>query len=283
MKPAKRSLCARVTALLLCLAIIGASSEIEAYAAGGVITGKDGWYYTTFDSATADYKGSNLYTAGQLQIILANFLNMRDTLEADGIEFVVFLAPNKEHVYDEYMPDSSGKLAPYTRIRQIYDLLVSNGIKVIYPEEELREAKERYPYESYYKTDSHWNGVGTYLCSKLLMEELGYEMPELEDLTVIPYGVDDKDCAQLLGRSLPDVGYTVTGYEGSPKSDKRIFICGDSFGMELYDCLAPVTDDCFIIHRDLYTSDMPYKRESNVVVYEILERFMDVIPLFSCV
>ncbi len=278
MRTGGRSLMTRLAALLLCAAVLSCSVAKETFAASGVITGKNGWYFTDFDSAPEDYRGTDLYTADQLQRILQSFIYIRDVLTDQGIEFVVFLAPNKERIYSEYMPDSYGAIAPYSRIEQVYDIL-KDEIDVIYPEEMLMEAKEKYPYETYYKTDSHWNGIGTYLCSKLLMEELGYEMPELEDLTVSAYPTDDMDCSQLLGRSLPDVGYTVNGYEGAEPSQERVFICGDSFGQLIADCIRPVTNDSFIVHRDIYEPEMLQINGVTVMVYEVLERFMDAIPI----
>ncbi len=280
MKSLRRSLTTRIAALLLCAAVLSGAAAGETFAASNVITGKDGWYFTTFDSSTADYRGTNLYTPAELQILLQNFINMRDTLAAKGIQFVVLLAPNKEHIYSEYMPDSSGEIAPYTRIEQVYDLLRGAGIRVVYPEEMFLEAKERYPYDLYYKTDSHWNNIGSYLCAKLLMEELGYEMPELEDISIAPYETDDMDCAELLGKSLPDTGYELSGYGTDEIIPERLFFCGDSFGMGLSNCLSPIVDDSFIIHRDIYEPYMLDIERPTVVIYEILERFMDSMPEF---
>ncbi len=270
--------------LLATLTFTAAAGTMTAYAdgTGTAITGKDGWYFITHDSTLEDYRGSNLYTTAQLQVILQNFINMRDTLEENGIKFVVFLAPNKESIYSEYMPDSYGPRAPYTRIEQVYDL-IKDEVTVIYPEEMLREAKVKYPMETYYKTDPHWNAIGTYLCSKLLMEELGVKMPELEDLTITAEETDDLTCAQLLGRKIPDTEYTVTGYENLPKLNERILICGDSFGMSISDCISPIVSDCFIIHRDYYEPELPYMREDTVLIYEVVERFMDGIPFYSVV
>ena len=53
------------------------------------------------------YMGTNLLTEDDLKAIADNCVSQRDFLAEQGKEFVIFIAPNKERIYSEYMPDKS--------------------------------------------------------------------------------------------------------------------------------------------------------------------------------
>lgn len=79
-------------------------SSVEA-----VIIGKENWLF--YDSrkksdgdTLADLYGDNLFTQEELQTICDNLSKAKDSLNAEGIQFVLFIAPNKERVYQSYLP-----------------------------------------------------------------------------------------------------------------------------------------------------------------------------------
>ena len=82
--------------------------------------GMEGWLFYS-DSADGNpiacYQGTNLLPEEELEAIAANCLRQRDRLAARGCEFVILIAPNKNRVYAEYMPDVFGlrrkPTAPY--------------------------------------------------------------------------------------------------------------------------------------------------------------------------
>lgn len=64
---------------------------------------------------------------------------------AQGKEFVIFIAPNKERIYYEYMPAQYGLPADNYGALQIYNYLKSNtDLKVVYPYAEIMDAKQKY-------------------------------------------------------------------------------------------------------------------------------------------
>ena len=79
-----------------------------------VIVGKNGWlFYNDLQDGNpiACYKGEDRLTDEQLANIAATLVTSRDNLLKEGIEFVIFIAPNKERIYQEDMPSYYGKPA----------------------------------------------------------------------------------------------------------------------------------------------------------------------------
>lgn len=75
---------------------------------------KNGWlFYNGIQDGNpiACYKGEDRLIDEQLANIAATLVTSRDNLLKEGIEFVIFIAPNKERIYQEDMPS-------YTESRQ---------------------------------------------------------------------------------------------------------------------------------------------------------------------
>ena len=82
-----------------------------------VAFGKDGWFFhnnVNDGDPIATYRGEDTLTTDELRQIVSNLRRTRDNLKAQGIEFALFIAPNKERVYSEYMPDRYGAPAENT-------------------------------------------------------------------------------------------------------------------------------------------------------------------------
>lgn len=66
-----------------------------------VILGKDGWLF--FADTLADYQRYNLYTDEELDNIKNNVLNTKAYFDERGIEFIIFIGPNKSSIYEDYI------------------------------------------------------------------------------------------------------------------------------------------------------------------------------------
>ena len=82
-----------------------------------VVIGDDNWLFYCEETNIEDYKGTNLYTEEELAAMAQNLLNVRQQLADKNCEFVIFLAPNKETIYSEYLPSyiqdmKKGELTP---------------------------------------------------------------------------------------------------------------------------------------------------------------------------
>ena len=157
-----------------------------------VIVGKDGWLFyqggqVNDEDPVADYEGTNLFTDEELQTIASNMTKIEKELKAQGTDFVIYFAPNKERVYSEYMPDSYGESAGNSRMNQVIEYLRKNtDITVISALDDLMEFKQSHPnVQLYYKYDTHWNNIGAYVGTKSLCEALGEKWTPYEDCTVL--------------------------------------------------------------------------------------------------
>ncbi len=262
---------------------------------GLVIEGKDGWLFYTGDNTIGNYHGTDLYSLSELESIEQKLGVFRDALEERGCEFVILIAPNREQVYYRNMPAYYGEPASFTRAQQVTDYLRSKGFRVVYPVEELKEAVEEYPeYDFYYRTDSHWNELGAYVGAKALMAELGIEMSPVEDLVIEPIPHESQDISNILMERLMDIGYNVYGYTdheiesfddlsafvhhttNSEQDERKVLLVGDSFALSLYPYIGQEFNDVTACNdKTLDIPDLLYAVEPDIYVYEVVERFLD--------
>ena len=269
-----------------------------------VIVGKDGWLFykgqqANYEDPEGDYAGTNLFTDEELELIRANMLRARDQLAERGTQFIIFIAPNKERVYAEYMPDAYGEPAPENRMRQVVDYLRSTtDLTVICPYDELMAYKAAHPEEQiYYKYDTHWNNLGAYIGTKVLDEYLGYMMPEPENAGMEIAGGGYYDLATLLGlREIlrDDRVYVLKNYTqrelteerddnatefryhniGNEATAKKVFIVGDSFSTMMGKYVACNYNDLYVNSYLRYDKWILQYEDPDILIYETVERYL---------
>ena len=270
--------------------------------------GKKGWLFYS-DSADGNpiacYQGTNLLPEEELEAIAANCLRQRDRLAARGCEFVILIAPNKNRVYAEYMPDVFGPPAETYRALQIVNYLRENtDLRVVYPYEDLMAAKPSVAENLYYKTDTHWNLLGGYVGTRALLRELGIEMPSLTDpsLRITQNGFKKGDLAKNLGLTAQlmsqDPEYAVEGYdphgaELTEETDtsyrykaenadpRRLFVVRDSFVLSMMPHLSTQFNESYYKHFMYYMYDDFEAFQPDILVYETVERFAANLKDFS--
>ncbi len=264
--------------------------------ADDVIMGKDGWLFYTGDNIPEDYAGTDLFTDEQLNDIRSRLRRIKGYCDESGIDFVIFIVPNKERVYSEYMPDEYGQPASYTRVEQLVDCF-GDEFCVVTPLNSLYAAKQSMPgYNYYYKTDTHWNELGSYIGAKDLLSAAGYSLPDLSVLNVDSLEVPGKDLARMLDTEFItlDIQYTPTGYgpyttaeedqddtltdihyytEGAPS--RNMTIMGDSYALAMAPYLGQEFENVFIHRAAGFSKSQLEKEQPDVLVCEMLERLFD--------
>lgn len=264
-----------------------------------VAIGKNGWlFYTVKEDGDpiACYRGTNLLSDEQLQLIASNLTTVRDDLATQGTEFVLFIAPNKERIYWENMPGYYGEPAEEYAVKQIVDYLQEHtDLRVVYPIEELLAAKEALGDKKiYHKTDTHWNKLGGYIGACALLKELGITMPSYDSGEVVIHELDDVpgDLAKMLNigwEIYPGKAYMVDGYEthglvadqmdpdffyhATGADPRKLMILRDSFCYAMADVLASQFDESVMIHRANYSHEMIAEQHPDVYVSEVVERY----------
>lgn len=284
----------------------------DTYKNDRAIVGKNNWFFYA-DVNDGDpiscYQGTNLLSEEELQVIADNCINQRDFLAEQGKEFVIFIAPNKERIYYEYMPGQYGLPADNYKALQIVEYLRDHtDLRVVYPYEELMEAKMQLTQNIYYKIDTHWNYIGGYIGATVLLDELGIEIPTIpsEQITISILNTGETiygDLIKMLG--LPrlfifdDNEYAVSGYDAhniqvlewdfitvflyqAQNADPRkLYVIRDSFSTAIAEHVASQFNDSCWRHFETYTYDDLESYNPDIVVYEVVERQVGRLGFFS--
>lgn len=265
------------------------------------------WYDFKDDGdPIGSYQGTNLFTEADLLAIKNNCIEQRDFLASQGKEFVIFIVPNKERIYCEYLPDRYGKPADRYRTMQVVEYLRENtDLRLVYPYEELMETKRVLEENIYCKTDSHWNEIGGYVGAKALLEELGIEMPEITEKQMKISGKKNRqgDLAKVLGLSKIlqpfDVEYEVEGYDthdvrtiqwdlkdklcyrADGADPRKIYVFRDSFATAIADCVGSQFQESCLKYKLAYTYEDFREEDPDIFVVETVERYIEELSRFS--
>lgn len=264
-----------------------------------VIIGKDDWLFYGKDDVVPPtcWWGETVYTDAQLQKIADNLTEINDYLADMGIEFVVFLAPYKERIYPEMLPEYYGSPSGQHMAEQAVEYVRSHtDIRVVYPWEELLDAKEHIRDATlYYKTDTHWNRVGAYVGSAALCSELGIEMPWIagSEIVIERTGNWAGDLTSMihLGKYLRenDNDYSVSGYDDHDVENRtddvktatvyhctngdarKIYVAGDSYFTLMGEFVGSQFNDTYIVHRANYTNASLQEEAPDIFVLEVID------------
>lgn len=168
-------------------ALVSLNSFIDYYvfkeaSDSSVLIGRDGWLF--FSDTVEDYQRDNLYTDDELSDLAAEAEEVKAYCDSQGITFILFMPPNKNSIYGEYMPAHIKAGEGPSRADQYAEYLDEHtDVDVIWARDELLRSAVGSDRLLYMKHDSHWNGLGSYIGSCLLMSRLGINMPEPDDLT----------------------------------------------------------------------------------------------------
>lgn len=272
-----------------------------------VLIGENGWLFYT-DPADGNPVEQSLgywnYSDEQLKAIADNLVRCQETCERQGMEFVVLIAPNKETIYLDEIPDYYKQKNPETSAMQLVSYLRQNtDVRVVYPREELEKFRDANPdVLLYQQLDTHWNNAGAYIAASCLAEELGLTMPQLEDITYQPTYSDSGDLTKMLNIKVEggNTDYKLKDYskrqtesvkkdtktkeflyhtEGADK--RRVFIWKDSYGDKLAPYLASQFEESYSIRSTYATPQQIIDFGADVLVLETVERYLDALGEFT--
>ncbi|MFR3697769.1 MAG: alginate O-acetyltransferase AlgX-related protein [Coprococcus sp.] len=274
-----------------------------------VIIGKYNWlFYDNKDDGDpiGCYQGNNLYTEAELQEIAENCVKQRNFLAERNIEFIIFIAPNKERIYSEDMPDRFGTPADNYRVLQIVNYLKENtDLRVVYPYEELMSVKEYLDDNIYYKTDTHWNQIGGYVGAAALLKELGINMPSIEDDRIHITKINNRagNFASMLHLlkelTFADFDYQVDGYEthnvqnleedfntvfryvADNADPRKLYVRRDSFSTAMAPYIGSQFNESYFRYSNTYSYEDFAEQHPDVYVYETVERLAYTLKDFS--
>ena len=262
------------------------------------LIGKDNWLFYTAYNSLDYYAGSNIPSQLQLRAFVDRAEKVNDYFKSQGKEFVIFIAPNKEQIYSEYMPE---RILVETEMKRM-DVIVKyfkehSSVKVIYPKDELIAAKESR--DTYLMQDTHWNDFGAYLGAKSIFDALQIASGAVEITDTLYSGGDLALLAAMnyLTYTAYDVNYrpdVTLSYlwatadcheytiESTNKNGRNLFVLGDSFGLGdnaragMRGIIAKEFERSVINHRDTFGKSRNYLEEfaaADTVIFQAAEKF----------
>ncbi len=252
-----------------------------------VVVGKNGWLY--FSDSLDDYRGLSLEDQ-KLEAIARNLSLMQEYAESKGAGFVFSIAPNKNSIYPEYMPDFVPRAQDMSSSRKLLPYFEKYGVNYA----DLFTAFSSNNEIFYFRTDSHWHNKGAALAADVILTGLGRESTFFSsdfskgeehkgDLYEMLYPAGN--CTEADYRYVPGFSYTtVKDPNGgnainieslSENGAGRLLCWRDSFGVALYPYLAESFHYACFSRSVTYDLIRIESEETDAVLIEIVERNLD--------
>lgn len=265
-----------------------------------VIIGKDGWFFYKGDNRKQtidDYTGRLRFSDEELEKIRARLEGYGKNLEDKKIKLFIVIAPNKESIYSEYMPEYYIR-AKGSRLKQItqYLSIKSPEINIIDLTNILLKKKisgeTKYPL--YYKTDTHWNDAGAYIVSSNILQHLNLKIKNIKFFTPVE-SIHSGDIAITMLNCADQITEKTIFYEPlKNRSAKKIkinsntfitvienknlpkaIIFGDSFSSSLQPYLSEHFSKTIWIWGHKIDMNLIEEEKPDFVIIELVERYLD--------
>ena len=263
--------------------------------------GKEGWLFLANDTNMSDLQliGRKTHAPGVLDAWRAELTERVYKIERLlSSEYLFMVAPNKESVHPEYLPDD---LRPASH-RPIHSLIekISDLTHVYYPIEDLR--KWSILFDVYPKLDTHWTEFGGFCIARALAHKLnGVAVPSLDQCNVsvqrrsgdlgskfTPVRMGDWTYAEprstvsktIFDNRLVNNGRMIISEKPGP-IESRGLVFGDSFFYAVLPFLQEAVDRLVFVHAYSVDYKLVSHERPSFVISESVERFLIESPTFA--
>ena len=263
-----------------------------------VLIGKDDWLYYTGENNIQDHECTMPFTKAELAAIRERLLAWNNELQQRGIRFYVVIAPNKESIYPQYLPDQVQAGVRACRIDQVLVELQNTPLNVLDLRSPLQSAAQTA--QVYHRTDTHWNSTGALVASQAILERIREDVPGLSAPEAETYSSEVREHSGDLAGFLPrdarfvereaflvplqpsaavfEQGSDGTALSSIPGSElpNAVIFC-DSFA----DALKPYLSEHF--SRAVYSRsfdldfDLIEREQPDMVIFEVAQRYLTVL------
>ncbi len=270
-----------------------------------VILGKEGWLFYKSENADDgpginDYEGKTPFSERDLARIDERVKSLNDWMAGQNMLLILLIAPNKQTIYGEYLPDYIRQQKGSSRYDQVKETLKNNPVKFIDTVSLLQQAKK--DNVLYRKTDSHWNNYGGFLVYQNIIQlvQTGYQV-KVEtikdfDVTVVQK-TDSGDLARMIGLqnyfqeknivfvpkvpvniirdnyAYPTLYYNIKNVIPETSLPK-LLVFHDSFFTAIEPFLSRHFSSSIYIWADLDTKIIE-KEKPDIVIWEVAERYIN--------
>ena len=203
-----------------------------------VILGKSDWLY--YRPSLEDSSGNTLFTPEELLSMKKSIERQSQWMAERGIYYLIVIAPNKETIYPEYLPDKINLSNHQTQLDQLLTAVgTSQNVHFLDLRECLLKSKKSGDYNLYFRTDTHWNSYGAYIGYNEIVQKLADHFPSLTppstsgsniSLNPIPVSGDLANMLALHGILNENAPITVTnGVSTDANKIHKVVVFRDSF------------------------------------------------------
>lgn len=273
-----------------------------------VIEGKRGHLFLDGDTNRGldQHYGRLKQGPDQIAAIEHLLVSRRTWMQSHGIEFVTLVAPDKNCVYFDRLPDAFPPSLERPGLQYV-NLAEKVGIPVIYPLEAMQAARQAGS-EVYDATDTHWNSAGAFvgyqaLMTVLIKRGLNVRLVSAQDLVCQhPSRQGDLGNKMMPPRSAVTTRCTVADAKARLLFDNDIdnlaaianrgriliyecaaaevtaIMFGDSFHIAMLPYLAESFRRLIFVHRSDLDYELVVQEKPDVVIVESVERFLISLP-----
>lgn len=220
-------------------------------------------------------------------------------LKSKNVQYYLLIAPNKESVYSQFLPDEIEK-SPERIVTKIIRELRKVGFKKISYSEDLliKESRVR---ETYSKGDTHWNYYGAYIAYRELIKLISYDFFNISHINESDINFMERDKkGDLLSKisdnhdsvivadfhktsyktfdnEIPNNGHMMI-FENKNKALPTCIFFRDSFGGYIVEYLAESFSKLIVLHQNNIDYSIVLKENPDIVISEQVERFLIGLP-----
>lgn len=158
--------------------------------------GENGWINYTGDALVPVLRGLRPFTRAELDAWQARLESRRDFAAAWGGRYLFVVAPDKETIYPECVPERFNRVGP-TRLEQFVEHMRTHStVEVVDLRDALRaeRANDTADDFTYVQLGSHWTGRGIYAAYREIVRRLQRWHPQL-----MPLEIEDLEAERTLG------------------------------------------------------------------------------------
>ena len=261
-----------------------------------VIIGREDWLFYTDGGMVEHYRGVRQFAPQDLLDWQTLLEHRRDWLAQRGIQYVFFVAPDKQSIYSEQLPAWLTKMRPDTKLDQfLVHMRAHSTVDVLDLRPALRDARRIAP--TYYKTDTHWNLFGGFVACQEIIKNLNEQQPGFALLLLDSFEPENRlahggDLANMLGLDITEITEdntilltpktnlppleTSANFTKNSKAQGSVIVFHDSFG----DAMKPFLGYSFgkVIYLGQHELDAASieREKPTLVVSEMVEREFNV-------
>lgn len=186
-----------------------------------VAVGSSGWLFST-GRERAIYEGKVNWSDWYENAMVRELRKRAAWYKARGISFFVTIVPMKSRIYPEYLPKWFRKGTDSTLAERVAKRITGDSmIRFTELQNTLVNAKPQG--QLFYKTDSHWNGLGAWIVCRTLIKSICTEFPGItplpeQDIAMLPQHYGPGDLSRLAGLQDFYTEMTFNPVPGSPKA-----------------------------------------------------------------